>query len=393
MKSPLSGKPQLNRKINASLVFDLIQREGPVSRADLAKRTGIRPTSISAIVQHLINEGLVRETGRGPSTGGRHPILLDIDAGGLQAAGFEIAAQSINGVIVDLSGHSVAQKTISIPDTQVETILIGCGQLLDDLCSSQPDVRDQLSGVGVAVPGIITREKGEVVLSRPLGWRNVRFQDLLSRRLQTGVHLLNNAMAGAMAEYYSRKGLGVRSLLYVLVYLQRGREPNITSVGCGIVLDGRAYLGEGEIAGEVRVDVEHPLATARKSMGEAAAPDLNTLIAESCKAPDAYARVWTTLARKLAQLVSYGVDFLSPGRVIVGTDTPELGQLIGPEVERMVHAQTVAGLVTDLQVSREKKEPRVEFAHIETDTLARGAILPRLQEISLAPLLRDGVLS
>ena len=58
MKTTISGKPQLNRKINMSILLDLIQREGSMSRADLAKRTGIRAASISAIVQQLIDEWL-----------------------------------------------------------------------------------------------------------------------------------------------------------------------------------------------------------------------------------------------------------------------------------------------------------------------------------------------
>ncbi len=393
MQAPVSGKPQLNRRINASLVFGVIQREGPISRADLAKRTGIRSTSISAIVQQLLDEHLVHEVGRGESTGGRHPILLEVNAAGLYAAGMEVAEDEINGVVVDLVGKLHATENIPLPDTSVETVVAQGSQLLDKLAVSSGISRDVFSAVGVAVPGIITQRRGSVILSKPLDWQNVPLRDILEEKWNTDVYVLNNAMAGAMAEYFGGLGKDVLSLLYVLVYVKHVRHTALTSLGCGIVLDGRAYLGEGQIAGEVRVDIDHPLAAASKLFGDSAPVSMDDLVSASRAEPEKYASVWNSFAQDMGSVIARGMDFLSPGRVVIGTDMPEISEFVSDTMRDVLRSKSMSGLLEELPAHDEKSAVRLLFAPLQKDTLARGAIVPRLQELSLVPLLRESVLS
>jgi predicted NBD/HSP70 family sugar kinase len=361
MSKQISGKPQLNRQINASLALSLIQREGPLSRADLVKRTGLRATSVSAIVEQLIERGLIVETGRGVSTGGRQPIMLELNPVGRYAAGIEIAEDALNGVIVDLSGRTIATGRNGIGDTKPEMIVKKSRALLDGLCKRAKVDLKKLAGLGAAVPGIISRDEGSVLLSRPLGWQNVKLRDMLQEATGLGVHVLNNATAGALAEFSADPKERVRSLLYILVYLRHVRQKDIASFGCGIVLDGRPYLGEGHMAGEIRADIENPLADAAKASG------------------------WKKFAEQLGGIISHGMDFLNPGRVVIGTDTPELEELIGPQVLEFVQQHTVTGLVSAARLP-------IRFSPLQTDTLARGAIVPHLHELSLTPLLHDSVL-
>jgi predicted NBD/HSP70 family sugar kinase len=392
MAGLISGKPQLNRRINASLVLGLILGEGPVSRADLVKRTGIRATSISAIVEHLIERGLVLETSLGKSTGGRQPMLLEINPSGLHAAGVEVGEDRLNGVIVDLSGRVIAARREDLADTRVDTVVSGLPRLLDGLCGEAQLARGALAGLGVAVPGIVSRESGSVVLSRPLGWSGVMLRDLLKESCGLDVLVLNNATAGALAESFGGRGGRTRSLLYLLVYLRQVRQQAMTSLGCGIILDGRAYLGEGHMAGELRVDIEHPLAAAARQAGPAPAA-FDDLVRRSRERPDEFAPVWESFAGALGQVISHGVDFLNPGRVVVGTDTAELETLIGARLRETVRSRTVTGLVAELDRGGGARELPIGFSVLATDTLARGAIVPHLQALSLIPLLHDSVLA
>jgi predicted NBD/HSP70 family sugar kinase len=379
----ISGKPQLNRQINASLALGLIQQEGPLSRADLVKRTGLRATSVSAIVEHLIERGLIVETGRGVSTGGRQPIMLELNPVGRYAAGIEIAEDALNGVIVDLSGRAIATGRNGLGDTKPETVVKKSRALLDGLCKrAKVDLR-KLAGVGVAVPGIVSRDEGSVLLSRPLAWQNVKLRDMLQEVTGLGVHVLNNATAGALAEFSADPKQHVRSLLYILVYLRPVRQKDIASFGCGIVLDGRPYLGEGHMAGEIRVDIEHPLAGAAKISG--APTDFDSLLAASRNDRGPVRTLWKKFAEHLGGIISHGMDFLNPGRVVIGTDTPELEKLIGSQVIEFARQHTVTGLVSSARLP-------IRFSPLQTDTLARGAIMPHLHELSLTPLLHDSVL-
>lgn len=392
MSAPISGKPQLNRRINASLVLGLIRSEGPLSRADLVKRTGIRATSISAIVEHLIERGLVLETSRGKSTGGRQPILLEMNPGGLHAAGAEVGEDRLNGVVVDLSGRVLAAERQDLPDTRADTVVAGVPRLLDALCARAKVPRAKLAGLGVAVPGIVSREDGSVVLSRPLGWSRVMLRDLLHASCGLDVMVLNNATAGALSESFGDRSGRARSLLYLLVYLKQVKQQSITSLGCGIILDGRAYLGEGHMAGELRVDIEHPLASAARLLGARAPGKFDDLVRASRERADEFGPAWDAFAGALGQVISHGMDFLNPGRVVVGTDTAELESLIGSRLLDTVRARTVTGLVSELGGGGAAPPLNVGFSVLETDTLARGAIVPRLQALSLIPLLHDSVL-
>ena len=393
MQGIISGRPQLNRKINASIVLNLLQKEGAMSRADLAKQTGIRSTSISAIVEQLLEENLVREVGRGKSTGGRHPILLEINPAGLYAAGIEIAENELNGVVVDLSGKTLAAESIPMPDTTVETISKKGDILLDRLSENSGVPRDMLSSVGVALPGIITKGEGRVVLSNPLGWTMVPLKGILTVAWKAEVHVLNNAMAGAMAESFGGVGQGTHSLLYVLTYLRSVRQYALTSIGCGIVLDGRAYFGEGQTAGEIRADIPHPLALADDIFGDEAPQSIDEILSGSRENPEKFAPLWDEFAKHFGQVIAWGMDFLSPGRVVIGTDVLDLDEFIGDRLREMVHHQTVAGIVADLPEISDTPGSHIFFAPLRQDTVARGAIVPRLQELSLAPLLRESVLS
>lgn len=392
MQGPISGKPQLNRKINASLVLGLIQSDGPISRADLVKRTGLRAPSISAIVQHLIDRHLVFEESLGKSTGGRQPMLLQINPSGLFAAGAEIGEDALNGVIVNLAGRVVAVDRVELRDTRPETVASAAKGLLKKMCASARLGTAKLSGLGVAVPGIISKDDGVVLFSRPLNWQRVALGALLSKATNLDVLVLNNATAGALAES-SVKGASRRSLLYVLVNLRHVRQQMITSLGCGIVLDGRAYVGEGHMAGEIRVDIEHPLASATRLMGAKAPHGFEALLSASRKEPAAFRKTWTAFAEGVGRVISSGTDFLNPSQIVIGTDTPELDALAGAGILEFVRSHTVSGLVAEMHGIPEVTLPRLRFATLETGTLARGAIVPQLQELSLLPLLHDSVLA
>ena len=386
---PVSGKPQLNRKINASLVLDLIQSKGTLSRADLVKLTGIRATSVSAIVQQLLDENLLREVGLGKSTGGRQPTLLQLNPEGLFAAGMDVADGVINGVIVDLGSNVLAARSIELPDTDPVTVVKYASKLLTLLCRRSRIKRKELSGLGVAVPGIVSRD-GVVLLSRPLGWKNVPFREALTARLeiQGEIALVNNATAGALDAFFA-EGFRASTLFYVLLYVARMGAETLTNIGCGIIIDGRAYLGDGRTAGEIRTQIDHPLAQAQALDNARTPKNFEQLIALSSQV-DTYSDIWQSFAVQIGTIITNGIDLLSPGRVVIGTDRIELQTLIGSQLQDAVERNTVAGLLAELE--GEQKTPSIEFRAIDSFTLAKGAIVPRLRQLSLAPLLRASVL-
>lgn len=380
-----AGRPELNRRVNISLALDLIKRKGPLSRADLVRLTGLRAPSVSAIVQGMLDEKLILEMGLGQSTGGRQPTLLEVNPSGLHAVGVEIQKDGLHGMIVNFVDDVLAQSTCTLPDTEPETVVERITSLVDELCKRVALSRDSLAGIGIALPGIVSRCETTVILSRALGWKNVPFRDKVSSRLGLNVKVLNNAVTGALAAYFDRDRPHVRSLLFILISLRKPTHGDTTTVQCGIVLDGRAYLGDGHMAGDIREGLIHPMAAAQDLWGKDAPPTFDALLQCSQWDSDRYSGVWDWFANHLGRVVARAIDFLNPGRVVIGTDVQAAEELMGKTVRQTAHANTLEHVVAGFAPPEMAEPVPIEFTTITSESTARGAIAPVLHELSLAP--------
>ena len=107
----------LMRGINRNLVFNLIQRQGPIARADLARISGLSPATVTGIVNELIEIGLVHEIGTGESSGGRRPVQLCINRGAGVVVGIKFMEQNISSAVTDLDAQVLFHEMNSIPSS------------------------------------------------------------------------------------------------------------------------------------------------------------------------------------------------------------------------------------------------------------------------------------
>ena len=104
---PSKATHQQTRAHNASLVLRSLYDHGPISRADVARMTHLTRTTVGDVVAGLLSDGLVREVGRGPSTGGKAPILLELVENARHVVGLDLGASLFRGALVDLRGTVV----------------------------------------------------------------------------------------------------------------------------------------------------------------------------------------------------------------------------------------------------------------------------------------------
>ena len=97
----------LSATTSRGIVLDLIRSEGPISRVELADHTGLTQATMSTVVRQLILDGLVLETGRRKSTGGKPRVLLNINPDARFAVGVQLGADFITFVVTNLSGAVV----------------------------------------------------------------------------------------------------------------------------------------------------------------------------------------------------------------------------------------------------------------------------------------------
>lgn len=230
---------QQTRAFNTQLVLRTVYDRSVVSRAEIARLTGLTRTSVSDLVAELIDAGLVEETGRGPSSGGKAPILLRVAATARDVVGLDLGGDPFTGVLVDLRGTTLRTAERSLQGRDGQAAVEAVYELLDELIEG----RDRpLLGIGIGAPGVIDAAGGTVRWAVNLDWTDLPLARLVEERYGVAVHIGNDSQAAALAEYTF--GDTPRPDNLVVVKVGRG-------IGAGLVIGGRLYTGDGSGAGEI----------------------------------------------------------------------------------------------------------------------------------------------
>jgi len=232
-------RPPEIRGANRAAVLSLLQHNDYLSRADVARQSGLSEGAISRIVTDLLNEGLVREDGAENSTGGRPGRRLALDQRRM-VFGAEIQNWETRCAISTLRGRIVHTHRFRTPASVTETM--DC--IAESFRGFSKDLgRDRLPGIGICARGIVNSELGILVHGSRAGWHNVAVRSYLETRLKEPVKLENNVRAAALAEYTYGLTDVVSRRCFLFVKVDEG-------VGMGILFDGHLYAGPHMAAGE-----------------------------------------------------------------------------------------------------------------------------------------------
>jgi predicted NBD/HSP70 family sugar kinase len=222
------------RDINQMIFLHLIREKQPISRAVISKHTGLRAGTVSAIVNRLIKTGLVYEGTEGPSSGGRPPKNLYINAESLYVLAIDIGVSDTVLAIGDFNGRILHQRTILTDDNPEKFLKKLCIEI-DGLLKSKYS-RSRFGAIGISVPGLIDRESGTVEVSPNLEWINVPLGEVLASKFGLPVFVENDANAAAFSEFWygPLNEAKVQNLLFVLV---------VEGLGTGLVINGQLHVG------------------------------------------------------------------------------------------------------------------------------------------------------
>jgi glucokinase-like ROK family protein len=225
-------------------VLRLIWQERQISRADIARRTGLSRSTVSEIVSLLLPTGLLAEVGVGVSSGGRRPIVLQFQDDALGILGVDIGAGHVSVALTNLRGTVVAWEHRSHP---VRTDPTGTLTLMNELATRcvrrWGHKADRLLGIGVAVPSPVDLARPDELCDVILpAWRGVSVAAALRKRFDVPVLIDNDANLAALAERWWGLGQGVDEAAYIKV---------ATGVGAGHIIGGRIHRGARGLAGEI----------------------------------------------------------------------------------------------------------------------------------------------
>jgi N-acetylglucosamine repressor len=220
-------------------VLRTVYESGPLSRADVARATGLTRTTVSDVVERLIKDELVSEIGTGPSTGGKAPILLQVPADARHLLGVDVDRERLSGALVNLHGEVLSRQSRTLIGQDGQESLVE----LESLVSSLVDLAERpLVGVGVGAPGLIDTATGTVRWAVGLDWRDVPIGERLTVLTGLPTVVVNDSQAAAMAEWAFGRKEGSSTMVVVKVG---------EGIGAGIVIGGRLFTGDDFGAGEI----------------------------------------------------------------------------------------------------------------------------------------------
>ncbi len=237
------GSRELLRDLNSSLLIELVRESRPISRADLARQSGLSAATVSNIVAQLIERGILVEVAIAPANGGRPPVLLDIDASGGYVIGIKLRGDGLTTVVCDLDSQVVASietavSLVANPAAAVKAIEAETAKALKR--AGVP--RSKVLGVGIGLSGVVDSREGICRFSHLLQWRDVELVKPLRSSLDLPVWIDHDINALAVAEKWSGDALAHRN--FVTLSVGRG-------IGLGIVIDRAPYRGATGSAGEL----------------------------------------------------------------------------------------------------------------------------------------------
>lgn len=270
MSESLSLDAAAMRSSNTSLVLQLLWQHQSISRAELARLTGMSRPSISALVAAPLAMGLISEQGHGHSSGGRRPVMLRFEDEALLLAGLDFAASHVSLILTNLRGQEVKWLSQELDTREQPEQAISCGiELYFTALEAASREGRKIAGLGVGISSpVYGRSPGQDFSLHPSihpRWVNHQLGQALAEKIKLPILFDNDANLGALAEYWWTLQRQARHLLYLKVG---------SGLGAGLIVDGQIFSGAHGLAGELG----HSFLSERPALGPPTSDNVNALI-------------------------------------------------------------------------------------------------------------------
>jgi len=391
----MTSAPRLDARAR---VFGVLAETGPASRAELARRTLLSPSTVSAVVSELQAERLITEPAdeapsRAPGAIGRPPVLVALGRAAGVALGLDFGKRHLRVALADLAHRIIAERHQRLDDDLPagEAIALAT-RLVDEVLAEGGAASTEIVGVGMGLPGPVHRPSGEPGDSTILpGWVGVRAAEAMTAALGHPVEVENDASLGALSEWMWGAGRGVENVAYLKV---------ATGIGAGLIIRGRPYGGAGGTAGEIGHTVIVPggplcrcgnrgcletlassaavLASLRVEAGSRL--ELAEVIAGALDGHAEYARAIADAGSAIGTATATLCNLLNPRRIVVGGDLAPAGALLLDPLREGLRRGAVRSAAADVEVVVGELGERAEVLGAVALVLRRGAdLLPRIR--------------
>ncbi len=371
---------EIARDINRSSVLDSIRIGQPLSRADLARQTGLQRSTVSLIVDELIDERWVVEGALGQLPRGRRPRLLYLNTHRAGIIGINVMPRQTVIALADLNTRILAQESIATQLDPKIFIKVLCSYT-QRMIEHHPEVA--FEGIGVSVPGRLDYEAQRVEFAANLGWHRVDLKEPLERSTGLPVQIENAANACALAEVWSGAHEGVTDLIALTVS---------DGIGTGIIANGHLVRGPSGAAGEfghVCLNPDGPeckcggrgcwevyasnVAAIRNYSGQkdngtrtpegklsnGSGTSFADILSLAERGDRRAGRALDEMARYLGLGMAMLVNGLAPAVIVVVGEVTRVWKRVSPIIEQVVHECAHTHAATRIEPADDSKQPRL----------------------------------
>lgn len=351
------------KSVNKSIILNKIRKDGPISRAQIARETNLTPPTVSSNVKELLEQQIVEESDTGQSQGGRKPTMLMINNGAFTMIGVDAGPESIRCIVANLAG-----KVLKRSETKLQ-LPISNQQFLAALKSCIEEVlktTDKIIGIGVAMHGVVEVDTGTSLYAPNLGLVNIPIKEELEKAFGLEVKVENDARAMALGEYW----FGNHGELTSMLAVNMG-----SGVGAGLIIDGKLYHGATDIAGEIghmTIDLHGEIcecgnrgclqtfvtgpAIARKVTGKASENSLTAenVFEQAIGGNEEFAAILKESGKAMGVGLTNLIHIVNPEKIVLGGGVSKAQQFILPEIHNIIEASalTPAASQTTVEISK-----------------------------------------
>ncbi|MES1257442.1 MAG: ROK family transcriptional regulator [Acidobacteriota bacterium] len=374
-----TASTEVVRHINRRIVLNLIRTRQPLSRAELARISGMQRSTISLIVEELVAGEWVVEGAQARLPRGRRPTFLRLNEDRV-IIGVDIRPTQTTVALADVNGRFLSRevfKTPAQPKAALDAVIARIHRIRQ-LCDGK-----KLQGVGISLPGRVNPATSRLVFAPNLKWRDVDLHGPITAATGLEVELDNAANACALAEEWFSPRETCRNLVVLTVS---------EGIGAGILIDGQLARGLNGMAGEfghVPVDPAGPLcgcgsrgcweifasnrAAIRYYTESGPLPaglTFSDLLRLADQGDQRAGKALESMAHHLGHGMRLIVAGLAPDRIVIIGDLTRSWERFGPIIERDVRAQVLPG----------GQPPQLVPAHEDGMARLRGTVVLVLQK-------------
>jgi glucokinase-like ROK family protein len=350
--------------LNKCQVLNLIRENQHISRADVAKMSGLSAPTVTRIVDSLIHEeGLISEIGAGKSSGGRKPTLLEFAGQENYVIGIDLGTSNIYGVLTNLNADIIAEvKRPTRVNEGFNKVVARTADIIKILSSHTRIKGKHIYGVGLAVAGLVNQQSKLIEFSPDFHWHKKDLLKALGKKCNLYMTFDNVTRVMALGELWYGVGKEIKN--FICVNIGYG-------IGAGIIINGQPLYGEIGFAGEfghVTMERSSPLkcecgnygCLEALSSGHAIALQAQTglpkresilndmcdgdissitaeMVADAAKAGDPYA---SEIFERAAEYIGIGIagliNLFSPAAVIIGGGVSHAGDILFNQIREVV---------------------------------------------------------